>query len=240
MLRSLLMKNCPFCKKEFYMPEKKEVEVLGELLSKNDNNELSLIYPHVFNYCPQCGMIDGDFNSEQISIIEENADSLSEILEQELDLIDENKFARVAECRGYVCELLDDVAGATLAYKAGLDIIESQIRNFEEKHLKHVQNHDEETGVLVDADLDQYANAKIYCDTLRRLVASTSAKSFEKLGYLGILIHLDTIIKFQDFRVPDQMFALLNDKTTIIPEVLKSAKNQIEDNYLKIRKRNNK
>ena len=231
------MKKCPICQNEFFTPSDESVEKLGNLLSKKENNELSLIYPHIFKYCPKCGMVDIDLKDEDLNIIKENQDNLQEILNQSLDLVDENKFARVAECKGYIHELLDDVAGATLAYKAGLDIIESQVQEFENEHLKQVQNSEEMVDVLLEADLEEYTDAKIYCDTLRQLVASTSAKSFERLGYLGILIHLDTIIHFKDFSIPDQMFALLNDKTTKIPNSLQSAKNQIEDNYLKIRRK---
>lgn len=230
------MNKCPICENGFTSQNEESVQKLGNMLSRKDNNQLSLIYPHIFKYCPNCGMVDIEINEKEFFKIKENQESLRDIINQNLDLVDENKFARVAECRGYVCELLDDIAGATLAYKAGLDIIESQIKEFEETHLKQVQNKVEMVDVLLEADLEEYADAKIYCDTLRQLVASTSAKSFEKLGYLGILIHLDTIIHFKEFSIPDQMFALLNHESTKIPESLVSAKNQIEDNYLKIRK----
>ena len=231
------MNKCPFCNIEYTQIDNEKVMELGKLLSKKDNSELVKIYPHVFMQCPKCFMIDGEYRSEDLAIIKTKLKDLKEIMSQDFGKIDQENFAKVAECKGYICETIGDIIGATLGYKACLDIIEVEIQDFEAKYLKNVETKEESAKVLVDEDLELYENALFYRDSMRKLVASTASKSFEKLGYLGILIHLDTIINFDDFLLPDKIFALLNDKTTKLPDSLIKAKEQIEDKYLIKRKK---
>lgn len=226
------MQKCPFCNKNLIDYDKEVLKKLGDNLSKSYNNQLICFFPHVSKYCSNCGM--PEINDEYIEKVLPKKQDFLDIINQEIDGIDAHSFARQAECRAYACELNDDNAGATLNYKACLDIMEMQLSNYEEKNLKDLNSDGDK--VLLDEDLQQYADAKIYCDTMRELVVSTSAKSFEKLGYLGVLIYLDTITTIKNFTVADKMFALINDKTTKIPEVLQKAKDQIEDRYIKIRK----
>ena len=228
------MAKCPFCGLQLITHKNEDVQKIGELLSQSYNNELICFYPHIHAFCPNCFI--PEIKPEQISQVLLKQSDFNDILSQELDSVDELRMARQAECMGYACELVEDVSGATLNYKSALDIIEARILDFEKKNLRNVHSKQGDVKVLVEQDLNEYADAKVYCDTLRELVATTSAKSFEKLGYLGILIHLDTIVELKDFMLADKMFALLNDQTTKIPEVLVKAKNQLEDRYIKIRK----
>ena len=228
------MSKCIFCNKDLVEFDNDVLKDLGEKLSTNYNNELICYIPHVSKYCPYCGT--PEILEDQKQKVLEKKQDFFDIINQEIDAVDAHAMAKQAECRGYACELNDDIAGATINYKACLDIMEMRLKYFEEKNIKQLQ--DSQDQVLLDQDLQEYADAKVYCDTMRELVVNTSSKSFEKLGYLGILIYLDTITTTKNFVVADKMFALLNDSTTKIPEVLLKAKNQIEDRYIKVRKQN--
>lgn len=226
------MQKCPFCDKELIEYDKDVVQELGDKLSKSYNNQLICFFPHISSYCPNCAM--PEIKEEQINKVLPKKDDFMDIINQEIDDVDSHCLARQAECRAYASELNDDIVGATLNYKACLDIMEKRLRDYEDKHVREFKSSNDK--VLLDEDLQQYADAKIYCDTMRELVISTSAKSFEKLGYLGILIYLDTITTTKNFAVADKVFALLNDSTTKVPDILHQAKEQIENRYIKIRK----
>ncbi len=257
-MENLEKRKCVICGKEYVLNEEKEIVNLGNSLSVLYNNKLSICYPHVFYHCPNCAMVDVPIKDDMVSLIKLKKADLEQIMEQELNFIDIHGFARRAECRGYICELIGDVSGATLAYKACLDIMEARLKEFENKYIKHVETKKHGADVLAfpafedegeidqnlfddDVDIDnvaeQYSYAKAYVQTMQELVSSVSAKSFEVLGYLGVLIHLDTIVNLDNFSTADKMFALLNDKSTVIPNSLIDAKEQIEDRYIVKRKK---
>ena len=234
------MTSCPFCGKNFESFKDEDVKKIAMLLSKKYNSKLCIFYPHIFKFCANCGMVDCNVSSaKDLERIKDVLLDCNEILHQKLDSVDPLKFARIAECRGFICETLGDIAGATLSYKSALDIIECEINDFEEKNIKLISNGKNLDSVLVDVDMEEFEDAKIYAKSLRDLVASTSGKSFDKLGYLGILIYLDTIIEYSDFVKPAQMFALLNDPTTHFPKELLEAKEQLENRFIKFRKKKN-
>lgn len=230
------MDKCPFCNVDMVEHEEKIVKEIGEDLSKSYNNQLTCFIPHISKFCPKCGL--PEFLDNQLEFVVSKKDDFYDIINQEIDVVDVDRLARQAECRAYAFELADDIPMASVQYKAVLDIIEVELDKFESKCLKNVQNGSVVEKVLLDDNLEQYTNAKVYCDTMRELVVNTSSKSFEKLGYLGILIYLDTITQMHNFAMADKMFALLNDKTTIIPDALKKAKEQLENRYIRIRKNN--
>ena len=230
------MTKCPFCNVELVENDEEVVKVMGERLSTMYNNKLICYIPHVTKFCPKCFFPEVD--DKVLNFVLDKKDSFTDILSQEIDCVDKDMLARQAECRAYAYELADDISMASIHYKAALDIMESNLDAFEKEHLQDLKTGEVDGKVLLDEDLEQYSNAKVYCDTMRELVVNTSSKSFEKLGYLGILIYLDTITQTKNFVVADKMFALLNDPTTKIPDVLKDAKEQLEDRYIKIRKQN--
>lgn len=232
------MIRCPFCNQDFSLPAKKEVKVLGEALALSANNELTKLYPHVFRYCKTCGMVDIDIDDSKLQIIKQKLSDFKDIMSQKYDKIDPEKFTCIAECRAYAYELAGDTIGATLSYKACLDIAVALFDKFKEEHLKDVLKSDNEVhNVLTGCSLEEFDDFKIYIDTIKELVINVSGQSFEQLKYLGILIYLDTIVDAQMYLKADKMFALLNDKTTKIPEQLLKAKNQLEDRYIDIRKK---
>lgn len=212
------MNKCIFCDKEF-VPHGKDVAMdVGLKLEKASNNLLAMLYPHVFNYCPNCKVVEFDLDDKQKEIVRQKKDEILKILKnEELASIDKNYAIRQAEVKGYICELLNDKVGLVLGYKAMVDMLNAYINEFLDESTRNVLNKDGRSFRLLDSEkIKVFEYAKTHRDLINRLIIGKIADDvINELGFLGILIYIDVAIDLIDCNIA-------------VEEILKKVKSLID------------
>ncbi|MBQ8749782.1 MAG: hypothetical protein IJZ29_04880 [Clostridia bacterium] len=239
------MSKCIFCDEEIVKADKEKAKQVGLQLEKSKNNLLSIFYQHIFDYCPNCKMVELILTDSEKKVLLDKKGKVFEILNnKELEGIDENKAIRQAEVKGYACELLNDNVGAVLGYKASVDLLNAYINNFLEERAKSVLNKDGKSFKILDrSEMKTFEYAKQHRDLLNRLILGKFDESvFSSIGILGFLIFIDTILDLTELGVQDdKMLAyasrmLESLKKEDLKEEFKPVVDELENKYLSIMK----
>ena len=191
------MSKCVFCGEECVSHSEEVVKDIGLKLQNSKVSLLAIFYPHVFNYCTKCGMVELDLTDEEKKVLIKNKDKILGVINNpKLDKIDKNKFIRQAEVKGYACELLNDKDGALLGYKASADLLSLFIDEYVENMTSNILfRNGENARIMTKENAKDFEYAQTQKQLLDRLVVGKyDEQTIKNLGYLGLFIYLDSIL----------------------------------------------
>lgn len=181
------MSKCPICGKDYVSYSKDDQVNVLELFKENSDLLLKMCYTHNYNYCPTCCIAEHDYTKEQVELLKQKHDSLEKVLNNaELDEIDPKKYFRVCELAGYCYELINNHELASIAYMAGVDILNAQLLNFVNENKKehsYVEKENNKTKemhpVLSPENYLKFSLGVEKLAMLRRLVLGHGSKAVE-------------------------------------------------------------
>ena len=195
------MAKCVFCGCDCVKHSDEKVKIIGTKLQNSKNSLLEVFYQHVFLHCPKCKMVELNLDEREVEILRQNKQKILDVINnKELETIDENYFIRQAEAKGYACELLKDNAGAFLGYKACADLLALYIDDFIENMTSNVLHKDNKSYRIINRqNLNVFEYAKNHKDIMNKLVVGKyDENTIIELGYLGMLINIDTLLDITD------------------------------------------
>ncbi len=189
------MSVCSFCGSELVSLNEAEQKVLAGLINSSKCGDLYKLYPHVFEYCPNC-LVCKDVTEDDIKKITLRKDDLQKAFEnKKIEDVDIFKWARIAELVGFNYEILGDYRKSTLAYKACTDILDLMISTYISKNQHLVDENGETVSLLKEEAFEKCKNALIYSKSLKRLTLGHCQKCLSDDDFLMFLIYFDTLIE---------------------------------------------
>ena len=190
------MAICSICGGSLKKIDDAEVNVLLGLLEKSKCGSLYKLYPHIFEYCPNCIIGDIELDEDNVELIKSRKDDLAKAFSNKnLEEIDVFKWARIAEIVGFSYEVVGNTREAALAYKASTDILDIMISSFITRHQHMAEEDGEKVGLLKMQDFEICKNALIYSKNLKRLTLGHLLKSIKEDDMVLFLIYFDTVIE---------------------------------------------
>lgn len=191
------MAVCSICGKQLKILPDAEVNVLLGMLEKSNCGALYQLYPHIFEYCPDCLIGDMSLTDSQVKLLKDRFDDRKKAYDNEnFKDVDVFHWSRIAEIVAFSYEIIGCHREATLAYKASTDILDLMISSFISRN-QRITNHDSKEAVLRIEDFDNCKNALIYSKNLKRLTLGHLLKCLKGDDFVIFLIYFDTLIDLE-------------------------------------------
>ena len=189
------MSVCSLCGKELSVLSEAEQKVLAGLINSSKCGDLYKLYPHIFEYCPNC-LVCKDVTENDVKKITLRKNDLQKAFENEKTAeVDIFKWARIAELVGFNYEIIGDYKKSTLAYKASTDILDLMISTYITKNQHLAEENGEKVSLLKEEAFEKCKNALIYSKVLKRLTLGHCQKCLSDEDFLIFLIYFDTLIE---------------------------------------------
>lgn len=128
------MAKCTLCGKDLIEFSKEQEDKILALIDK-DSLILAETYPHCFNYCPNCGIIEHPFTPQQLEILSSHLEQLKEVNDLNIpDIVDPQHYTKSCLLAGECFSILNNTDYAPLCYKACEDDLSALLIKYLKKH----------------------------------------------------------------------------------------------------------
>lgn len=133
------MAKCDICGKELIQFDESVDDKILALMDK-DSIVLAETYPHSFDYCQSCGIVDYPFNENQIEELKAHSEELRDIVKEDIyKVVDPKQITKSCLLAGRCFEIVNDIDHAVLCYKACEDVLGALLL----KYLQHNKSNGE-------------------------------------------------------------------------------------------------
>lgn len=238
------MSKCPICGKNYVEYSKDDQINVLDLFKENSDLLLKMCYMHNYNYCPDCCIAEHNYTSSQVELLKSKHDDLKKILQNEnFDSIDPKKYFRICELAGYCYELIENHELASIAYMAGVDILNVELLNFvnaNKKESSFVDTKASEIHPILNPD--DYLKFSIGIEKLgqlRSLVLGHGSKAIEDSHSIAVdFIIIQTLATLGDYKNSKLMLEQLKIAVGEQGEPFTSVAKALSDMIEKLEKNN--